>query len=191
MSETRTILVVDDDHELRESLQTLLQRQGYQTLAAGDGLEAKKLIDRSRPDLVILDLMMPRLGGFPVLQHFNGIEEAPPFIMITANEQEQCKTAAEKAGVVDYIRKPFTLRRLLEGINRALAESSRQTTLTPEDSASRSFIRCRCPSCGAQIRSAIHYIGQTHNCPGCRQPMLVRVQPPDDEGPKLAVDDDR
>ena len=190
MTEQRTILVVDDDQELRQGLQTLLTQHGFRTLTAEDGLEAKKLIDGDRPDLVILDVMMPRLGGFPVLQYFRGQTQAPPFIMITANEQEQCQTAAEKAGAVDYIRKPFSLRRLLHGVHRALGDAPGEGIDEQDSAPRRSFIRCRCPACGARIKSAVHLLGQMQTCPGCQQPMLVRALPPVDEGPKLVIDDE-
>lgn len=186
MTEQRTILVVDDDQELRHGLQALLEKQGFRTLTAEDGLEAKERIDGDRPDLVIMDLMMPRLGGFPVLQHFRGQAQAPPFILITANDQQQCKTAAEKAGAVDYIRKPFTLRRLLEGVHRALRPTAQASTA--EETESLAYIRCRCSACGKRIRAAAQLLGQTLACPACQQPMLVRALPPADEGPMLVLD---
>jgi len=89
MTTARTILVVDDDAMLRAGLQTMLQQHGYQTLEAEDGLEARELIDGRRPDLVILDMMMPRWGGFAVLEHFQSKTGAPPFIMITAHEGQK------------------------------------------------------------------------------------------------------
>jgi DNA-binding NtrC family response regulator len=191
MAEQRTILVVDDDQELRQSLQVLLEKQGFRALTAEDGLEAKERIDSDRPDVVIMDVMMPRLGGFPVLQHFRGEEQAPPFIMITANEQPQCKSAAEKAGAVDFIRKPFSLRRLLQGVHRALDQPAQEEPAQEDEAAAppRAFIRCRCPSCRLRLRAAVHLLGQTQACPGCKQPMTVHPLPPTDQGPVLALDD--
>lgn len=184
MTEQRTILVVDDDNELRQGLRTMLHRHGYRTLEAGDGEEAKELIVDNSPDLVILDIMMPREGGFGVLKQFHGKDDAPPFIMITANDQERYQTAAQQAGVVDYILKPFSIKRLLVGVTRALGE-------TPVKVAKRSAsIRCRCPGCGARIKAAAKLLGTMRICPGCQQPMIVQARPPEDEGPKLALDDD-
>ena len=68
---------------------------------------------------MILDMMMPRMGGYPVLEHFRGKTDAPPIIMITANEGSRHKAYAEYLGVVDYIRKPFAMERLLEAVNKA------------------------------------------------------------------------
>jgi len=121
MAETKTILIVDDDTELSDGLRIILERQGYRVLQARDGQQGKSLIYQHRPDLVILDMMMPRMGGYPVLEHFRDKTDAPPIIMITANEGSRHKAYAEYLGVKDYIRKPFAMERLLESVERGLA----------------------------------------------------------------------
>src|SRR2546425_778041 len=120
MSAPKTILIVDDDRELVDGLRMVLERQGYRVLQANNGQEGKAVIYNQRPDLVILDMMMPRMGGYPVLEHFKGKPEAPPIIMITANEGSRHKAYAEYLGVIDYIRKPFAMERLLETVHKAL-----------------------------------------------------------------------
>ena len=72
-------------------------------------------------DLVILDMMMPRMGGYPVLEHFKDKSDAPPFIMMTANEGSRHKAYAEYLGVVEYLRKPFATEKMLETVAKALA----------------------------------------------------------------------
>jgi DNA-binding response OmpR family regulator len=124
MAETKTILLVDDDIELSDGLRIMLERQGYHVLQARDGQQAKSCIYQHRPDLVILDMMMPRMGGYPVLEHFRDKPDAPPIIMITANEGSRHKAYAEYLGVIDYIRKPFAMERLLESVERGLAGKS-------------------------------------------------------------------
>ena len=121
MAESKTILIVDDDTELSDGLRLMLERQGYRVLQARDGQQGKSLIYQHHPDLVILDMMMPRMGGYPVLEHFRGKTDAPPIIMITANEGSRHKAYAEYLGVVDYIRKPFAMERLLESVQRGLS----------------------------------------------------------------------
>ncbi len=121
MAENKTILVVDDDIELSEGLRVVLEKQGHRVLQARDGQQGKQLIYQHKPDLVILDMMMPRMGGYPVLEHFRGKADAPPIIMITANEGSRHKAYAEYLGVVDYIRKPFAMERLLEAVQRGLS----------------------------------------------------------------------
>jgi DNA-binding response OmpR family regulator len=121
MAHNKTILVVDDDQELIDGLRSLLERQGFRVIHAHDGHQGKQMIYNHKPDLVILDMMMPRMGGYPVLEHFRGKTDAPPIIMITANEGSRHKAYAEYLGVVDYIRKPFAMERLLEAVQRGLA----------------------------------------------------------------------
>jgi DNA-binding response OmpR family regulator len=120
MAEQKTILVVDDDVELSDGLRSVLERQGYRVIQARDGQQAKAQIYNQRPDLVILDMMMPRMGGYPVLEHFRDKPDAPPIIMITANEGSRHKAYAEYLGVVDYLRKPFAMERLLEAVDKGL-----------------------------------------------------------------------
>jgi len=120
MTNPRTILIVDDDVDLAEGLKLVLSREGYRILQARDGRQAKDVVDRERPDLVIIDMMMPKMGGYPVLEHYTERTDAPPFIMITANEGARHKAYAEYLGVVDYIRKPFAMDRLLETVHKVL-----------------------------------------------------------------------
>src|SRR3954469_15873345 len=120
MAETKTILIAAHDMELSDGLRAVLERQGYRVLQARDGQQGKQQIYQQRPDLVILDMMMPRMGGYPVLEHFKGKADAPPIIMITAHEGSRHKAYAEYLGVVDYIRKPFAMDALLEAVERGL-----------------------------------------------------------------------
>jgi len=124
MADPKTILVVDDDVEVSDGVRVVLERQGYRVLQARDGQQGKQMVYQHRPDLVILDMMMPRMGGYPVLEHFRGKSDAPPIIMITANEGSRHKAYAEWLGVVEYIRKPFAMERLLEAVERGLKEKS-------------------------------------------------------------------
>jgi DNA-binding response OmpR family regulator len=121
MAEKQTILIVDDDQELSDGLRAVLEKQGFRVLQARDGQQGKQAVYQHRPDLVILDMMMPRMGGYPVLEHFRGKTDAPPIIMITANEGSRHKAYAEYLGVIDYIRKPFAMERLLEAVHRGLS----------------------------------------------------------------------
>ncbi len=123
MNESKTILVVDDDRDLNDGLRAVLERQGYQVIQAGNGIQAREAVYRHRPDLVILDMMMPRMGGFPVLEHFRDRRDAPPIIMITANEGRRHKAYAEWCGVIGYVRKPFAMEELLERVAEGLSAS--------------------------------------------------------------------
>jgi DNA-binding response OmpR family regulator len=120
MAEQKLILIVDDDHELSDGIRAVLENQGHKVMQARDGQQGKQMVYNHRPDLMILDMMMPRMGGYPVLEHFKGKTDAPPIIMITANEGSRHKAYAEYLGVIDYIRKPFAMERLLEAVDKGL-----------------------------------------------------------------------
>lgn len=118
----KRILLVDDDTEIVESMRLALEANGYQTLVARDGNQGLALAEREDPDLVILDMMMPKRSGFLVLEKLRRTRRVPMrVIMITANEGSRHKAYAEMLGVDDYIRKPFAMDRLLDSVNRLLA----------------------------------------------------------------------
>ena len=119
--EQKTILICDDDRELVDGLRYLLEGQGFRVIVAHDGVAGKTAIMQQKPDLVLLDMMMNRMGGYPVLEHFKGKADAPPFIMMTANEGSRHKAYAEFLGVIEYLRKPFASEKLLEAVAKALA----------------------------------------------------------------------
>ena len=121
MTTGKTILIVDDDREIADGLRVLLERQGHRVVVSHNGVDGKQQIYNAKPDLVLLDMMMPRMGGYPVLEHFRDKPDAPPIIMMTANEGSRHKAYAEYLGVVDYVRKPFAVERMLEAIAKAFA----------------------------------------------------------------------
>ena len=122
----KVILLVDDDRELNDGLRFVLERQGHRVIQAYDGVEAKELVQRHRPDLMVLDMMMPKTGGYPVLEYLHKQSEALPVIMITAKEGSQHKIYAEYLGVVDYLNKPFPIERFLQSVEKSLVHKPAQ-----------------------------------------------------------------
>lgn len=115
------ILLVDDDADIIESLRLALEANGFEVLVARDGNQGLALVERESPDLIILDMMMPKRSGFLVLEKLRRSEsDAPPVIMVTANEGSRHKAYAEMLGVDDYLRKPFPMDKLLESVNRLI-----------------------------------------------------------------------
>src|SRR5436309_426108 len=115
----RTILVVDDDADILGAIRTILEKKGYRVLTASDGNKGLALAERDAPDLVVVDMMMPRQSGFMVVQKLRARPDGgPPLIMITGNEGSRHRAYAEILGVDDYIHKPFAMDRLLESIQR-------------------------------------------------------------------------
>ncbi|MFM8413199.1 MAG: response regulator transcription factor [Planctomycetota bacterium] len=118
----KRILLVDDDNEIVESMRTVLETRGYEILVAKDGNQGLVMAESEEPDLVVLDMMMPKRSGFLVLEKLRRSRPDPMrVIMITANEGSRHKAYAEMLGVDDYIRKPFAMDRLLESVDRLLS----------------------------------------------------------------------
>jgi DNA-binding response OmpR family regulator len=119
---SKRILLVDDDQEIVESMRTVLESRGYQILVARDGNQGLAMAEAEEPDLVVLDMMMPKRSGFLVLEKLRRSRPDPMrVIMITANEGSRHKAYAEMLGVDDYIRKPFAMDRLLDSVDRLLS----------------------------------------------------------------------
>ncbi|MFL5689391.1 MAG: response regulator, partial [Chloroflexota bacterium] len=118
----RTILVVDDEPTLREALVEALESDGFRAVAAADGREALTLFRSERPDLVLLDLMLPELSGIEVCRIIRA-ESGVPIVMLTAKDSELDKVVGLELGADDYVTKPFSLRELTARI-RALFRRS-------------------------------------------------------------------
>ena len=118
----KRILIVDDDYEIIDAMRAALEANGYDVMVARDGNQGLAMAEREDPDLMILDMMMPKRSGFLVLEKLRRSRPVPlRVIMITANEGSRHKAYAEMLGVDDYIRKPFAMDRLLESVSRLLA----------------------------------------------------------------------
>lgn len=120
--EKKRILLVDDDGEIIEAMRYALESKGFRISVARDGNQGLALAEREDPDLVILDMMMPKRSGFLVLERLRRTRPVPVrVIMITANEGSRHKAYAEMLGVDDYLRKPFPMDRLIASVQRLLA----------------------------------------------------------------------
>lgn len=122
MSTETRLLLIEDDREISTTLQRVLEGAGYTLAVANNGMDGRRLAESHKPELVITDMMMPKMGGFPVLEFLKGLETPPKVIMITANEGGRHKAYAEMLGADDYIRKPFAMDVLLEAIERILGK---------------------------------------------------------------------
>ena len=120
----RTILVVDDETTLRETLVDALEAEGFRVVSAADGREALTRFRADRPDLVLLDLMLPELSGIEVCRIIRA-ESGVPIVMLTARDSELDKVVGLELGADDYVTKPFSLRELSARI-RALFRRSEQ-----------------------------------------------------------------
>ena len=123
-NQKKTILIIDDDPAITESTQLALEAFGYDVQTAGDGATGLALTEVRKPDLVILDMMMPKRSGFLVLETLRQLDTDPTrIIMITANEGNRHKEYAEQLGVDAYIRKPFPMETLIAEVQRLLGDA--------------------------------------------------------------------
>jgi DNA-binding response OmpR family regulator len=121
-SSGKRVLLVDDDPEIIDAIRYALEAKGLQIFIARDGNQGLAMAERENPDLVILDMMMPKRSGFLVLEKLRRTRATPVrVIMITANEGARHKAYAEMLGVDDYLRKPFAMDKLVDAVQRLLA----------------------------------------------------------------------
>lgn len=109
----KTVLIVEDERAIVEILKFNLVREGYETLEALDGEAGLELARAADPDLILLDVMLPKLGGFEICRTLREEGRTVPILMLTAREEENDKIFGLEAGADDYVTKPFSMRELL------------------------------------------------------------------------------
>jgi DNA-binding response OmpR family regulator len=119
---SKTVLIADDEPNIVISLEYLLEQAGYRVIVARDGLEALEAIERERPDLVLLDVMLPRLSGFDVCQKIreNPALQGVRVMMLTAKGREVEMSKGLALGADVYVTKPFSTRELLAQVAEQL-----------------------------------------------------------------------
>lgn len=129
--EQKRILIADDEKDMVATLQFALNQEGYQCLTAYDGQEALDKAKRENPDLIILDIMMPKMNGYKIsrLLKFDKRYKHIPIIMLTARTQEKDKKLGEETGADMYITKPFEMDALVNTIKNMLKWQETQTFL--------------------------------------------------------------
>src|SRR2546423_1630776 len=110
------VLIVDDERDIAEAMAELLGYEGYAVALAHDGLHAFEQIPKFEPDLILLDLMMPRMNGFEFLERLRKAQSPPPVVVVSANQGYD----ASDLQVAGKVAKPFRLERLLDAITAAL-----------------------------------------------------------------------
>lgn len=119
----KKILIVDDEAFIAETVKFALEHAGYECLVAADGIEAVKMTREHNPDLILLDIMLPKLNGFKVcrLLKFDEKFKHIAIIMMTARTQEKDRALGMETGADDYMTKPFEMETMLELVRRHLA----------------------------------------------------------------------
>ncbi len=129
-SVARTILVVDDEPTLRETLAEALEADGYRVVTAEDGREALTRFRAERPDLILLDLMLPEMSGIEVCRIIRR-ESGVPIVMLTAKDSELDKVVGLELGADDYVTKPFSLRELSARVRAMFRRAEQQAVESP------------------------------------------------------------
>ena len=128
----RKILVVDDDHKIVDIVRLYLEKDGYRVLVAYDGLEALELARQKRPDLIVLDLMLPGMDGLDVCRILR-TETEVPIIMLTARTTEEDKLVGLELGADDYVTKPFSPRELVARVRTVLRRVGKEAPQGPAE----------------------------------------------------------
>ena len=123
MARVQTVLIVDDEPIVREVVVSYLRRDGYRTLEAAEGEEACKLAESERPDLIVLDLMLPGLDGLSVCRRLRSFSQVP-VIMLTARGEEADRIVGLEVGADDYVTKPFSPRELAARVRTVLRRTT-------------------------------------------------------------------
>ncbi|MEV6276275.1 response regulator transcription factor [Nocardia sp. NPDC051832] len=124
MNPATTVLVVEDDPHVRSTLDQLLRFEGYTVRLAGDGQEALELLDRERPDVAVVDVVMPRLDGLSLCRMLRRRGDRLPILVLTARHQVGDRVAGLDAGADDYLSKPFDTEELLARLRALLRRSA-------------------------------------------------------------------
>ena len=137
MSDPKTVLIVEDEKNIVDILRFNLQRAGYQTLEAYDGEDGLAQAVSANPDLILLDVMLPKKNGFDVCRALRDQGSSVPVIILTAREEEADKVLGLEIGADDYITKPFSMREL---VARVKAQLRRYTRYNGTDKAESDVI---------------------------------------------------
>ena len=124
----QTVLVVDDEANLRKMMRLYLEREGYRVVEAANGRDALHVARLEKPDLVLLDLMMPEMGGYDFMRLFTKQADTP-VIMLTAKLEESDKVAGLELGADDDVTKPFGIQELIARVRAVLRRTGKQTRL--------------------------------------------------------------
>jgi len=114
------ILVIDDEQGIRNLLDTLLRRKGYDVVLAESGRQGLELFRRERPDVIVLDLKMPEMDGLTVLQQIQNLDPGKPVIILTGAGTAEAEQQVRALGVTEYVEKEFSLHLLGDSLKRIL-----------------------------------------------------------------------
>lgn len=166
----RQILLVEDEPEWAEQIRTLLERAGFEVRVAPDGGLAQSMFVARRPDVVLLDLILPGESGFEILRHLKHVDASVPVVIVSAIRLGDALRLAERLGADAYVVKPFEPDELLRAIRTVGDRHWRQTLSMHASRSDRIHFACRC---GKRFRVSRTHAGRTLPCPQCGEAVTV------------------
>jgi len=122
----KKVLIVDDEEDIRFLIRTLLSKEGYEVEEAGDGVTALEMLSSGRFDLMVLDIMMPKMDGYEVMREIQQRGMALPVVMLTAKVDDDSVWEGYKQGATLYITKPFENKMLVDAVNYLIGDISEE-----------------------------------------------------------------
>lgn len=166
------ILVVDDEADTAVFLKTLLEKNGYEAVLAKDGGQAHSMFVMRKPDLVLLDLILPGETGFEVCERLKALERSVPILVLTAIDMDDARNLAKRVGADAYMTKPFEPDTLLKKIRSTAEEVWSRSRAEAEAGNREAPVRFSC-RCGKRFKVSRQHRGKTLTCPNCGEPVHV------------------
>lgn len=133
MDEKKRVLIIEDEKNIVDIIRFNMNREGYETLEAYDGESGLKLARQEKPDLILLDVMLPKMIGFDVCKALRDEGDNVPVIILTAREEEEDKILGLEIGADDYITKPFSMRELIARVRANIRRTAMAAAAAPEE----------------------------------------------------------
>ena len=128
-----SVAIVDDESNIRETVAFALRREGYDVAAYADGVEAWTAFDEALPEVVILDILMPRMDGLELCRRIRSVSETVPIIFLTSRDDEVDRVLGLELGADDYLGKPFSMRELIARVRVLLRRTAHRATVEHDD----------------------------------------------------------
>jgi DNA-binding response OmpR family regulator len=170
---THRVLVVEDDRDEASFLKTFLEAKGFTVALARDGGQAHSAFVMHRPDMVLLDLILPRESGYEVCERMKTLDPTVPIVMLTAIDFEDARDLARRVLADAYLTKPYDPEELVTQIHEVAERVWRRSKGIEETQDAEERVKFICPECGKHMRVRVVHRGRTVNCVNCGQPVVV------------------
>ena len=167
----KTILIVEDEKNIVDILRFNLQREGYRTVEAYDGADGLEKARKENPDLILLDVMLPKMIGFDVCRTLREEGNNVPVIILTAREEEADKVSGLEIGADDYITKPFSMRELIARVGANIRRTAMNTAAAA--TAAATALPTRGSKAFGMIYSALSSSSETSSASACAAAIFI------------------